>query len=183
MILDYRPYGGTSLCLGGDYRPWVPMEHHIDVGCLCASREWSGDAGAGFMQRDGGRHGPICLLGHLIESTTAPDFSFKSSPFIQLFATQVLPSYPVEAHPMTSTIRGLTSRFWVWTVNVICCCCCCFLTFIIWAFKKLLKMALYDGKCFSPVLTNFCNIDQSQEMELALPSSGQSILMGPQLNT
>lgn len=36
-----------------------------------------------------------------------------------------------------------------------------FLTFIIWAFKKLLKMALYDGKCFSPVLTNFCNIDRS----------------------
>lgn len=44
-------------------------------------------------------------------------------------------------------------------------------------------MALYDEKCFSPVLTNFCNIDQFQEMELALPSSGQSILTGPQLNT
>lgn len=49
MILDYGLYGGIFRCLGGDYRFWVFMEYYIDVGCLCAFREWFGDAGVGFM--------------------------------------------------------------------------------------------------------------------------------------
>lgn len=99
-------------------RPWVPMEHHVGIACLCVFRECFCKLGRGgmaeFMPRDGGWRRPICLLGHFVEGTIAPYFSsFNVHPFlfIQRFATHMQLCYPVKSHSITSGMRGLTSRF------------------------------------------------------------------------
>lgn len=62
MILDHEALGliikrEHPWIWLGEYRPWVPMEHHVGVGCPSVFREcfwrWRRGDVAGFMPRDG----------------------------------------------------------------------------------------------------------------------------------
>ena len=140
VILDHRaPWvAGSIPVLGQGITGLASTRHLVGHEFQCVLRDAS--CGVGFMQRARGRQRPICLLGHFVESTTALDFSFKSSPLHSTFCSPKAAAQPSGGSPRTLAVRRLDHK----TVFFF------FKSFIMWAFIDNVRW-----ECFSLALTKW----------------------------